>query len=157
MIKQITHAVLTLAAILLLTACGGGSSTDSGDISEQQSSEQQEYAKESLDLSEYNQNIVITTVDDEGTPISDTWVQWIETDATATEMIDAVCIDEGCTTWVIDQFPTTTIHVKAIKYVERDNDSLCHDVYEGETYVDASIQELQEIQIIVEQIPSICE
>ncbi len=162
MIKKIIKSVSFFVVILSLTACGGGgtggddASTDSQ--SNQPNSIQPDYSKESIDLSEFNENIIITTVDSEGTPVSDAWVEWAEATATAADgMIDAVCIDEACTTWVLDQFPTGTIRVTAIKYVEWENDSLCHDVFEGEIYVDANIDEVQELQIIVEQTPSICQ
>ncbi len=158
MIKKITQILFAITAILSLTACGGGgSSAEPAETSHQQGQDQKELNLQALDLSEFNQNIIISIVDSEGNPFAGTYVQWIVASEASAEMIDAVCIDDDCTTWVIDQFPSEIIRLTATKLVEWENDSLCHDVFEGELHVDASIQELQEVQIIVEKTPSICE
>ncbi|THB72746.1 MAG: hypothetical protein D6B28_05035 [Gammaproteobacteria bacterium] len=161
MIKQFIKIVFTLTVAFSITACGGGSSSDTPDSNHhqktKQNNNQQELNIESIDLSEYNENIIISTVDAEGNPVAGTWVQWIVADVTAEEMIDAVCIDDQCTTWVIDQFPTNTIRVEATKYVEWENDQNCYYAFAGEKYIDTSIQEVQKVQIIVEPIPDICE
>lgn len=173
MIKITIKTFFAVAIILSISACSGGSSSDSADTQSQQGiidteqnneviiqqnqPETEQADPELPDLQEYNQNIIISIVDSEGNPFADTFVQWKIADSIATEMVDAVCIDDNCTTWVIDQFPSELIYIRAVKLTEQESDPMCSDVFEGEWYVDASIQELQEVDIIIEQTPEICE
>lgn len=165
MIKRFTQSMFCLVFFISLTACGGGSSaTDQNDAAAQESSSPQTVNQSSIDTLELdpsiNENIIINIVADaEGTPFYGAYVEWKETYTnTPQEFIDAVCIEEEeCTQWMIDQFPEGTITVTATKFAEWENDPSCHYIFEGTVYIDTTIEEVQEVSILVEQLPSVCE
>lgn len=168
MIKRFTQSMFCLAILVSLTACGGGgssseSNTDQSTAASQDSSSHKAISQSSIDSQtlppSVNENIVIKVVaDNEGTPFYGAYIEWKEsyTD-TPEEFTDAILIDVESSQWMIDQFPEGIITVKATKYVAWENDPSCHYFYEGTIYIDTAIDEVQEVSILVEQLPSVCE
>ncbi len=158
-----------LVVLISLTACGGGGSssaesdTDQSTAASQDSASHKTVNQSSIDSQALNpavnENIVIKVVaDSEGSPFHGAYVEWKEsyTD-TPIEFTDAILIDEDNSEWMIDQFPEEIITIKATKYVAWEDDPSCHYYYEGTIYVDTAIDEVQEVTILVEQLPSVCE
>ncbi len=158
-----------LAILVSLTACGGGggssseSSADQSTTSSQESASHQAINQSSIDSQTLtpavNENIVIKVVaDNENSTFYGAYVEWKESNTdTPEEFTDAILIDEDNSEWMIDQFPEGIITVKATKYAAWEDDPSCHYFYEGTTYVDTAIDEVQEIKILIEQLPSVCE
>lgn len=168
MIRRFSQSMFCLVILISLTACGGGgssseSSADQSTQASQESSSHKAINQSSIDTSQLdpsiNENIIINIVADiEGTPFYGAYVEWKDsyTD-TPQEFVDAVLIDEEQSQWMIDQFPEGTITVTATKYVAWENDPNCHYFFEGTVYIDTTIEEVQEVNILVEQLPSVCE
>lgn len=172
MIKRFIQSMFCLAILVSLTACGGGggggggssseSNTDQSTAASQDSSSHKAISQSSIDTSQLdpsiNENIVIKVVADDDTPFDGAYVEWKESYSdTPQEFVDAILIDEEQSQWMIDQFPEGIITVKATKYIAWENDPSCHYFYEGTIYIDTAIDEVQEVSILVEQLPSVCE